>query len=161
MKEKKTKLRKEKIAEIKKMVEDAPLESAKTELDRYIKTIVRYNFIESCKVGASFNELYDKEVRTWMEINSKLKDKKSFIKEMFGEKLSEEEKKKKNIEYYKRLTGWAKGLLSNLTGERKREIIMDCIIQEELWSNMFSEVCKLNREIEEKNKEVKKEVKKI
>lgn len=142
---------KEKINRIKEEVALAPLESVKTELDMYIDTIVRYRFLDACTSGAFFHKLYHQELNDWMELNRKAKDKKSFNEVMFGKKLTPEEEREHLIAYYKRLVGWAKNHLTMcVSDEEKRKIIMDCIKQQELWSDMFTKTLNLRKEIESK-----------
>lgn len=149
-------LSKKRKAEIKKLVDEAPLKAVKTELDRYVDTIVRYTFLDVCTAGAYFNHLYNQEFLTWIELNNKLKNKKSFFEVMFGEKLSPEEQKKKNIEYYKRLISWAKWHLSHLSDEEKKKIITDGLEQMNLWNEIFHQTYKLNKEIQKKERKVQK-----
>lgn len=142
------------------------IESKKIELDRYIKTIVKYSFTEVCTSGVYFDDLFHKELFSSFESikNSKLTEEekqKLHMSILFGErwkKQTEEEIYKINLKHYDKLIWWAKHYLKDLTDEKKKEIITDCIERTNAWDNQFYTTSKIRKEIEslEKNNNGKK-----
>lgn len=140
------------------------IEQKKTELNRYIETIVKYSFTEVCTSGAYFDDLFHKELFSAFDTirNSKLSEEekqKLHMSILFGErgkKQTEEEIHQLNIKHYDKLIWWAKHYLKDLTDEKKKEIITDCIEKTNAWDNQFDNTSKIRKEIEEleKNKKI-------
>lgn len=127
------KMSKKKFKEIEK---NAKIDSLKTELDRYVKTILRYDFIEFCTTGAYFNELGLKELGKGADMIHGLKcsqkKKEKLQTRLFGwdEQFDEEE-------YYKNKISMAKAYLNSLSDDKKEEIIKDGLQQKRFWSKSF------------------------
>ena len=146
----------------------AQIETDQICLDRYVKSIVRSNFIDCCTGGAYFNQLWldlFKHGKERVEYSKLPKKKKTellnnwFMNTMFGTKAKTElDKLESNLAYQKRLTGWAKSLLSNLNDTDKEKMIMDCIRQQELWSNQFNINTKLYKALETNKKPIKRKL---
>lgn len=134
---------------------NSKMEMAKTELDRYVKTIVRYAFLDSCTSGAFYNnmfeELYFAHGKMIREAKISKKEKDILrMESMFGIPVGKKSKvdiAKENLEYQKKLINWAKYMLGNLNNKQKEKIIRDCIHKEELWSMQFDANWKLGKKL--------------
>ena len=152
-------LSKKRISEIRKEVEDMPLESVKTELDRYIKAIVRYKFTEAVTSGPYFNEMFHNSLEMGadaiLENNISKKQKDRLHHELlpfFSEPQTEEQIRNDNIKYYKSLVSWAKSYFSLMPDEEKEKIIRDCLEQEQLSMQQSDRTYKVITEIEKLKK---------
>lgn len=131
------------------------IEAEKVALDRYVQTIVRSSFLDCCTGGAYFNEMHTILLRQGfdeLEKSKKTKEEKNKLRMGFFILFTKGETKleimKANLEYQKRLTNWAKNMLSMLNDEKKEKIIKDCITQQEMWSSQFDRNSKLYEELE-------------
>ena len=139
------------------------IESEKTALDRYVKALVRSGFIENCTGGAFFNQLYLDLLKNGFD---KIRDSKKTKKEQdklqydwfFGhiKQQTDMEGLEYTLKYYKRLVSWAKNNLNGLDDKNKEEIIIDCIEQQDLWSEQFNRNSKLYTAVIAKPKKAKK-----
>ena len=153
--------------EIKIGIVDMKIEGEKTQLDRYIKTIVRSAFSDNVTSGAYFNGLYhDMMLRGYEAIDKPGipdKDRWDLRRELIPlfykfENILEE--KEHTLAYYKRMNGFAKAALVGLNDKKKELIIMDCIEQQTLWSDQFNRNSKVYKKVEEFEKKSKKPTKK-
>ena len=135
------------------------IEMKKTELDRYVQTIKRSAFIECCTGGAYFNDLFHTAMMHGHDIlsdsNITKKERDLLRKEWFpifktGD--TEIDILKANLDYQDSLISFAKFLLNDLDSKKKEEIIMDCLTQKHLWSDMMDRNYKLQKQIENKSK---------
>lgn len=139
------------------------IETKKVELDRYVKTIVRYCFTEACTSGAYFNELYNRNLRRGDDLigesrikGKKLKELRELNLPLFALKKDEYENLKEELKWHKGLVDWAKAMMNTkLNDEKKEKIIRDCINQKAMWSDQFNRLCQIERLVKE-HKEKKK-----
>jgi len=167
------KMAKTKKSTIKKMLDKEPktkeeweikilkqkIEQAKTGFDRYVETILRHSFIESCTGGPYFNEMFLKlmkhaynKVRE-SDLPKEQKDKienKWFADIMIGNpSATEKEKIEYNLKYHERLLSGAKHELEHLNEDLKKKIIIDSIEQRNLWLEQFNKNDKLYKALDE------------
>lgn len=123
---------------------ESKIETTKIELDRYVKAIVRSSFIDVCTGGAYFNDLYMDMLREGYKAIADSKSPKKdnlkkewFMSGMFGKRQSEKEMLEANLKHYEQLVDWAKHNLDRLDYKQKEKMVMDCLEQQNLWSNQF------------------------
>jgi len=143
------------------------IESEKTALDRYIKTIVEYGFTNVCNAAVYFQDLYYKELLSangaieGSKLTKEQKDKLSTsLMFISGPNPTKIELLESNLKYYQRLNSWAEHKLNSLPYEIRKEIIKKSIEHCCNWSDQFDRTSKISRDIEEIEKENKKVKKK-
>jgi len=149
--------------EIKLEILESKIDIAKTGFDRYVNTLVRSAFIESCTGGDYFNKLFLDLMKHGHKVveksNHPEKEKiktKWFGEMMFGKEQNEKESLEGDLEYWKRLKDIAKDDLKNLDEGLKKKIVIDSIKQKALWLRQFNLNDKLYEKLKDKPKVKKK-----
>ena len=135
------------------------IESEKVGLDRYVKTIVRYSFVEICTSGAYFNELFNKlilngedHIRDSKKSEKQKDELRKILFPMFFEGNTKLELLEANLKYYNNLTSWAKFHMDRLNDKQKEKIVRDCLAQEEMWSRQFNKNSRVYDKLKEKKR---------
>lgn len=154
--------------EIEISVLKSKIEIVKTGFDRYVETLTRSAFIETCTGGAFFNKMFHNLLKNGFEhirdvnLAQKKKDELNvlFFGKMFGDDTSEKGLLETNLKHWESLENWAKDNLTNLNEDLKKKIVIDSIEQQQLWSKQFDKNSKLYKKIKEIKKVKTKTIKK-
>jgi len=136
---------------------ESAIETEKITLDRYVEALVRSAFVSTCTGGAYFSKLFSETLEQGFkairesdksnEFRDKLKHDLYFC-DLFGsgDKIKDLEF---SLAYHKRLVEWAKHDLEMLNYETKKEMVMDCMEQKDVWSEQFNRNSKVFKALED------------
>jgi alcohol dehydrogenase YqhD (iron-dependent ADH family) len=132
------KLTKKEVKEVKLKFLKDNLENKKRVYEIYIQALVKYNIKNIAYSAITSDDLFQKELQNKMKRITK--NKKSFMKEMFGNpKQTEEERIQDNINYYDKLIIHAQMKISMLDDETKTKIAKDAVEKGHGWLKLSSE----------------------